>query len=89
MADETTTQQPTQDIPTFDAINRILADIRPAVQMDGGDIELVEVKPEDGQVFIRMAGACVGCPASTMTLKQGIEMAIQEHYPDYEVVPVP
>ena len=87
--DDTTTPAPaptTDDI--FLKMQGILNEIRPAVQMDGGDIELVKVVPEDGEVHIRMAGACVGCPASAMTLKAGIEQAIQETFPDFEVIPV-
>lgn len=45
--------------------------VRPALQADGGDVELVEVK--DGVVSVRLTGACGGCPMATMTLKSGIE----------------
>jgi len=61
--------------------------IRPNIQMDGGDV--VFVKYEDGIVYIKMTGACVGCPASMYTLKMGIEETIKEHVPDIlEVVAV-
>ena len=63
--------------------------IRPAVQADGGDIELVNVLPE-GVVQIRFHGACHGCPSSTMTLQYGIERNLREKLPEVKsVVPVP
>ncbi len=62
--------------------------IRPAVQADGGDIELVDVTP-DGVVQIRFHGACHGCPSSTMTLQMGIERNLREKVPEItSVVPV-
>ena len=62
--------------------------IRPAVQADGGDIELVDVT-DDGVVQIRFHGACHGCPSSTMTLQMGIERNLREKVPEITaVVPV-
>jgi Fe-S cluster biogenesis protein NfuA len=62
--------------------------IRPAVQADGGDIELVDVTP-DGVVQIRFHGACHGCPSSTMTLQDGIERNLREKVPEVtQVIPV-
>ena len=62
--------------------------IRPAVQADGGDIELVDVT-DDGVVQIRFHGACHGCPSSTMTLQHGIERNLKEKVPEItSVVPV-
>ena len=58
-------------------IDTVLDQIRPNIQMDGGDIELVNV--ENGIVYIKLHGACVGCPASIFTLKLGIEEALKEH----------
>jgi Fe-S cluster biogenesis protein NfuA len=55
--------------------------IRPAVQADGGDLELVGVTP-DGRVQVRFHGACVGCPSSTMTLQVGIERSLKERVPE-------
>ncbi|HCT44087.1 MAG: hypothetical protein CMJ35_01735 [Phycisphaerae bacterium] len=55
--------------------------IRPAVQNDGGDIELIEVT-QDGVVRIRMHGACVGCPSSNMTLRLGIEQNLKTYVPE-------
>jgi len=63
--------------------------IRPAVQLDGGDIELVDVTGE-GVVQVRFHGACHGCPSSTMTLHQGIERNVRERVPEVtQVISVP
>ena len=61
-------------------VEQALASIRPAIQMDGGDIELVDVD-ENGVVRVRLVGACVGCPMSIMTLKAGIERILRERVP--------
>ena len=58
--------------------------VRPALQADGGDVELVEVK--DGVVSVRLTGACGGCPMATMTLKNGIERVIMEEVPEVKEV---
>lgn len=55
--------------------------IRPAVQGDGGDVELVDVLP-DGVVHVRFHGACHGCPSSGMTLHMGIERSLKERLPE-------
>jgi len=59
-------------------------EVRPAVAMDGGDI--VYKGFEDGIVYLRMMGACAGCPSSTMTLKMGIEMRLKEAIPEVNEV---
>ena len=64
-----------------DRVARIINLIRPAVQADGGDVELVGVTNE-GVVEIRLHGACVGCPSSTVTLQMGIERNLREHVPE-------
>lgn len=80
---------PSQPLSLFDRVEQVLARIRPAVQSDGGDVELVEVTKE-GVAKIRMHGACVGCPSSTMTLKLGIERNVCEKVPEVvSVVQVP
>jgi Fe-S cluster biogenesis protein NfuA len=81
------TQQP---VPTVrERVQGVIDLIRPAVQADGGDIELVDVK-SDGVVQIRFHGACHGCPSSTMTLQMGIERNLREKVPEITaVVPVP
>jgi Fe-S cluster biogenesis protein NfuA len=53
--------------------------IKPMLQADGGDVELVDVK--DGVVTVRLQGACAGCPMSQMTLKQGIERMLKKEVP--------
>jgi Fe-S cluster biogenesis protein NfuA len=59
-----------------DQVQEVLNIIRPSLQADGGDVELVDVK--DGVVSVRLKGACSGCPMSTMTLKRGIERFLKE-----------
>ena len=61
-------------------VERILAMIRPTIQADDGDVELVDVT-EDGLVQVRFLGACVGCPSSSMTLQVGIEKVLKDHIP--------
>ena len=61
-------------------VARVLDLIRPAVQSDGGDVELVSVSPQ-GVVQVRFHGACVGCPSSTMTLQAGIERNLKQRVP--------
>ena len=64
-----------------------LENVRPALQMDGGDVELVNF--EDGVVYVKLLGACGGCPMSTMTLKLFIEERLKEEVPGVtEVVQV-
>jgi len=62
-----------------DQIQEVLNIIRPSLQADGGDVELVDVK--DGVVSVKLKGACSGCPMSTMTLKKGIERFLKEKIP--------
>ena len=66
-------------------VDQVLARIRPAVQSDGGDVELVEVT-DAGVVKVRLHGACVGCPSATMTLKMGIERSVRERVPEVTAV---
>lgn len=65
-------------------IEAALAQIRPALQADGGDVELVDVN--DGVVKLKLKGACAGCPMSTMTLKLGIERVIKKQIPEIKEV---
>jgi len=69
----------------YSQVNQVIARIRPAVQSDGGDLELVEIT-DDGVAKIRLHGACVGCPSSTMTLQMGIERNIREKVPQVVAV---
>ena len=69
-------------------IETALNKVRPFLQADGGDVELVDVTPE-GVVKVKLTGACGGCPMSQMTLKHGVEKAIREEVPEItEVVSV-
>lgn len=65
-------------------VEKALKDIRPSLQADGGDVELVDVS--DGVVKVRLTGACAGCPMSQMTLKQGIERYIKKVLPEISSV---
>lgn len=66
-------------------VEEVLEKIRPMLQRDGGDVELVEVM-DDGTVRVRLVGACGGCPMSTMTLKRGIEAKLKEEIPEVKEV---
>ena len=83
------TQATAEGEPTVrEKVQGVLNLIRPAVQADGGDIELVQVG-DDGVVQVRFHGACHGCPSSTMTLQMGIERNLREKIPEVKhVVPV-
>jgi len=61
-------------------VEEALKSIRPSLQADGGDVELVDV--ENGIVKVKLTGACSGCPMSQMTLKQGIEQFIKKSIPE-------
>lgn len=65
-------------------VEAVLEQIRPALQADGGDVELVSVT--EGVVKVRLKGACSGCPMSTMTLKLGIERLLKEKLPEVKEV---
>ena len=73
-----------------DEIEQVLNQVRPALRMDGGDIQLVDFDAATGIVRVRLEGACRGCPMSKITLKMGIEMAPVDAFPDLvkEVVSV-
>ena len=62
-------------------IEEILDTIRPYLQMDGGDVELVDVS-EENIVIVRLLGACNGCPLNLMTLRAGIERALMKEIPE-------
>jgi len=65
-------------------VQEALDKIRPMLQRDGGDVELVDV--DDGVVKVRLVGACGGCPMSTLTLKRGIEAKLKEEIPEVKEV---
>ena len=66
-------------------VESALSKIRPSLQADGGDVELVEVT-SDGVVKVKLTGACGGCPMSQMTLKMGIEKTIKQEVPEVKEV---
>lgn len=65
-------------------VEQVINRIRPAVQMDGGDIVLIDI--EEGIVKLKLVGSCAGCPSSMMTLKMGIERAIRAEVPEIKGV---
>lgn len=65
-------------------IAQALEEVRPQLQIDGGDIELVDV--EDGVVKVRLTGSCAGCPMSQMTLKWGVENYLKKKVPGVKSV---
>jgi len=66
-------------------VEEALKQVRPALQRDGGDIELVSVE-ENGTIKVRLKGACGACPMSTMTLKMGVEKYLKQHLPEVKEV---
>lgn len=66
-------------------VEEALNDIRPGLQADGGDVELVEIT-EDGVVKVKLKGACGGCPMAQLTLKQGIERRLKASVPEVKSV---
>ncbi|MEX0912189.1 MAG: NifU family protein [Gemmatimonadota bacterium] len=69
-------------------IENALESIRPALHIDGGDVELVGFSDDDGIVSIRLVGACGGCPISSMTVKHGIERRVKAAVPEVTEVAV-
>ncbi len=67
-------------------VEEVLNEIRPALQADGGDIELVGVNEETGVVTVKLVGACAGCPMSQMTLQMGVERVIKSRVPEVQKV---
>lgn len=67
-----------------EAVEKALGKIRPMLQRDGGDVELIEVN--QGIVKVRLTGACKGCPMSQMTLKNGIERLLKQEVPNIVAV---
>jgi Fe-S cluster biogenesis protein NfuA len=67
-----------------DKIEEVLKQIRPSLQADGGDVELVDVN--QGTVKVRLKGACGSCPMATMTLKNGVERLLKEKLPEVKEV---
>jgi Fe-S cluster biogenesis protein NfuA len=66
-------------------VQQVIDEIRPNLQADGGDIELIDVT-EDGVVKVRLRGACSGCPGAAMTLKMGVERVLKSRIPQVKRV---
>ncbi len=66
-------------------VEKVLGKIRPMLQADGGDVELVGVD-EQGVVQVRLQGACAGCPGAQMTLKMGVERQLRQEIPEIKEV---
>lgn len=66
-------------------VESALNEVRPALQADGGNVELIDVT-ENGKVTLRLTGACGGCPMSQMTLKMGIERVLKQRVPEVKEV---
>lgn len=71
--------QPSPGDLDHDEVLSVLERVRPALQRDGGDIELVRV--EDNDVYVTLVGACAGCPSATITLKLGVERILRQEFP--------
>ena len=63
-------------------VEKVLGEIRPALQADGGDIELVEVNEETGVVKVKLQGACAGCPMAQVTLQMAVEHTLKSNIPE-------
>ncbi len=89
MTQDTTSPPPaspsTQEKSLFRRVAEVIERIRPAVQSDGGDVELVEVTA-DNIARVRLHGACIGCPSANMTLQLGIERNVRERVPEIQGV---
>ena len=83
------TEQEQSQATLTERVKDVIERIRPPIQADGGDIELVDIDPAGGKVSIRFQGACRGCPMAAITLKMGVERHITELVPEIsEVVAV-
>ena len=67
-------------------VEEVLQKIRPSLQADGGNVELVDVNEENGVVKVKLTGACSGCMLSQLTLKMGIEKILKENIPEVKEV---
>jgi len=75
----------TPDKPLRERVAAVLDKIRPLIQSDGGDIELIDVDAE-GVVSVRLHGACIGCPSAAMTLSMGVERTLKSQVPEVTAV---
>ncbi len=68
-----------------EAVEKVLDKVRPAIQADGGDVELINIRA-DNVIEVRLKGACGNCPMATLTLKAGIERVLKEEIPEVKEV---
>ncbi len=81
--------RPNENSALIDKVTEVINEVRPLLQADGGNIELVSVAEDTGVVSVRLQGACKGCPGAAMTLKMGVERLLKEKVPSItEVVAV-
>ena len=81
--------QPNANNALIDKVTEVISQVRPLLQADGGNIELVGVAADSGVVQVRLQGACKGCPGAAMTLKMGVERLLKDKVPGItEVVAV-
>ena len=69
-----------------DRVEEALNSIRPALQADGGDVELIDIDESEGTVTVQLQGACSGCPSAQITLAMGVERAIKDRVPEVKHV---
>jgi Fe-S cluster biogenesis protein NfuA len=67
-------------------VQAVIEEIRPMLQADGGDIELVDVEPDQGVVKVKLTGACGCCPMAQMTLQMGVQRKLQQEIPEVKEV---
>jgi Fe-S cluster biogenesis protein NfuA len=79
---------PFTDEELLPAVANVIEKVRPSIKLDGGDIQLVDIK--DGRVYVQLQGACVGCASSGTTLKYGVERQMRTLiHPEIVVINVP
>ena len=90
MEDKVSPTNPVGDyLEIYQRVEKALDLIRPGIQMDGGNIELVDVEMPAGKVVVQLSGACVGCGSSQVTLKMGVEECLRSEVPEVtEVVAI-
>ncbi len=69
-----------------DQIKKYIEDVRPSLQADGGDVEFVKYESDSGIAYVKLTGACHGCPMAQQTLKLGIERYLKDNIPELNAV---
>ncbi len=70
----------------MDRIERTVDEMRPYIASHNGSVEVIDFDPEDGQLMVRFGGHCVGCAASSITLKQGLQLRLRDTVPEVHSV---